>query len=34
MLPVFKIKKEISDKCRPKERDDAVFTIKRWKRSI
>jgi hypothetical protein len=34
ILPVFKVKKEISDKCRPKERGDAAFTIKRWKRSI
>jgi hypothetical protein len=25
---------EILDKCRKKERDDAAFTIKRWKRSI
>jgi hypothetical protein len=34
MLPVLTVKKEISDKCRPKERGDAAFTIKRWKRSI
>ena len=27
-------KNEILDKCRKKERDDAAFTIKRWKRSI
>src|SRR4029077_14118628 len=30
----FQGQKEISDKCRPKERGDAGFTIKRWKRSI
>jgi len=34
MLPVFKVKKGVSDKFRPKERDDAAFTIKRRKRSI
>jgi hypothetical protein len=31
MLPAFKVKKEISQ---PKERGDAAFTIKRWKKSI
>ena len=34
MLLVFKVKQEISDNCRPKERDNAAFTFKQWKRSI
>jgi hypothetical protein len=30
---IFKVEKEISDKCSRRSADDAAFTIKRWNRS-